>query len=94
MKRLLLSLVLLVGCSRRHPATDGECAALVDRMIAIELRQAGFRDPVLEKARADELRPLLAPELAACKRLALSPSTVACAQKAASARALAHDCLR
>jgi hypothetical protein len=94
MMRVLLSLVLLCGCSRRHPASDAECVALVDRMIAIELRQSGFRDPVLEKARADELRPQLVPELAACKRLALSPSTVACAQKATSARALAHDCLR
>jgi hypothetical protein len=90
----VLALLLLGGCTRRHPATDSECAALVDRMAAIELRQAGFRDPVLEKARADELRPLLAPELAACKRLALSPSTITCAQKATSARALAHDCLR
>lgn len=94
MKRVGFLFVLLWGCSRRHPATDRECAALVDRMIAIELRQAGFRDPVLEKARADELRPRLAPELVACRRLAFSPSTVACAQRAASLRALAHDCLR
>jgi hypothetical protein len=90
----LLALLLVGGCTRRHPATEADCAALVDRMVAIELRQAGFRDPVLEKARADELRPLLAPELAACRRLSLSPKALACAQKAASVRALAHDCLR
>lgn len=94
MKAALLALALVGGCSRRHPASDAQCAALVDRMIAIELRQAGFRDLVLERARADELRPLLASELAACKRLALSPGTLACAQQAASTRALAHDCLR
>jgi hypothetical protein len=94
MRRLLVLLVLLCACSRRRPATDGECAALVDCLVALELRQAGFRDPVLEKARADELRPLLAPERALCRRLTLSPSTLACARKASSARRLAHDCLR
>lgn len=93
MKRLLL-LLLASGCQQRHPATDEECKAVLDRLVALELRQAGFRDPVLEKARADELRPLLAPELAACRRLTFTPSTLPCARKAASARALAHDCLR
>jgi hypothetical protein len=94
MKRALLVLPLLFACSSRHPATEAECNALLDQLVALQLRQAGFRDQVLEKARADELRPLLAPELAGCRRLKLSNATVACARQAASVRDLAHDCLR
>ncbi len=94
MRRVLLVLPLLLACSRRHPATATECAALLDQLVALQLRQAGFRDQILEKARADELRPLLAPELAGCRRLRLTDATVACAHKAATVRDLAHDCLR
>ena len=94
MKRALIVALLLCGCSSRHQASEDECAAIIDQLVALQLRQTGFRDPVLEKARADELRPLLAPELAACRRLKFNESTVTCARKATSARDLAHDCLR
>lgn len=94
MKHALLLLPLLFACSGRHPATETECAALLDQVVALQLRQAGFRDQVLERARADELRPLLAPELAGCRRLQLAETTVACARKATTVRDLAHDCLR
>ncbi len=94
MKRVLLILPLLFACSRRHPASETECTAVLDQLVALHLRQAGFRDQVLEKARAHELRPLLAPDLAACRRLRFTDATVPCARKAATVRDLAHDCLR
>ena len=95
MKLALLCLLLgLAGCGRRHVATQAECEAIVDRLVAMQIRQAGFRDPVLERKRADELRPRLAAQLAACRRLSLPDSVLTCARDATSPRALAHECLR
>jgi hypothetical protein len=95
MKRTLLCLVLgLAACGRRHVATQAECETIVDRLVAMHLRQSGFRDPVLEQKRADEIRPQLAAQLAACRQLNLPDSVLACARNATSPRALAHECLR
>jgi hypothetical protein len=95
MKRALLCLLLgLPGCGRHHVATQAECEAIVDQLVAMHLRQSGFRDPVLEQKRADELRPQLAAQLAACRRLSLPDSVLTCARNATSPRELAHGCLR
>ncbi len=89
-----VALVLASACAPHHPATSAECAQLVDQIVALELRQAGFRDPLLEKLRAGELRQALGPQLEACRRLTLADGALDCAHRAGSAQALAHQCLR
>ena len=92
---LLLALVILgaSACSR-HRASEAECNELVDRLVALELRQAGFRDHVLEKARGAELRKRLAANTSQCRNLELSPGVLVCAQRARTTEELAHKCLR
>lgn len=94
MKRLLL-LALLLGsaCAPRHPAAEAECEELADLIVALELRGAGFGDAVLERARADQLRGALQPQLASCRRLRLTSGALECARRASSTQVLAHQCL-
>jgi hypothetical protein len=91
---LLVALVLGCSCVSRRPATPRECVELVNQIVALELRQAGFRDALLEKLRANELRKELGPELSSCRRLMLTNDVLDCAHGATSSQALAHRCLQ
>jgi hypothetical protein len=70
--RLLTALVSCCSCSSPHLATERECVEIVNQIVALELRQAGFRDALLEKLRANELHKALGPELSSCRRLTLT----------------------
>lgn len=93
--RFLAAIALLVlgACTPTQTATEVECAALVDRLVVLELRREGFRDPVLEARRVAELRPALAPRLEACRKLALPKGALECAARAQTPPALA-ECLQ
>ncbi len=90
---LLLILLMVVGCGA-HPASEAECAAILDRIVDLELREGGFHDAVLIARRQTELRGKLAGELKDCVGRRLPKHAMECVRRADSAEAISHRCLR
>jgi len=86
-------LLAATGC-RGRPATASDCSALFDRIFALEFREAGFRDPVLEQRKHDELAKRFAPDIQSCVGARLASGALDCAARAPSAEELTHRCLR
>jgi len=95
--RLLAAALALTGaasaCGAKR-ASEGDCAKILDRIVEIELRERGFRDPALVERKKTSLRRLLAPELQECVGKRLHPSAILCIAQTASSEELSHDCLR
>jgi hypothetical protein len=81
------------GC-KREPATAADCRALLDRIVAIELAEQGFRDPALTQRKQDSFARSLADELARCEGLSMPPGARACVAQAGSSETISHTCLR
>ena len=90
---ILLATLALTGC-RSRPATASDCAALFERVFVLEFKEAGFRDPVLQQRKHDELTRRFAPELQACVGARLRSGALDCAARAQSVEELSHRCLR
>lgn len=90
---LLLTLTLAAGCAPRR-ATLEECGELLDRMVALELEELGYRDPALVALRQRELRARLAEQQRQCVGRRLAPKALECARAARSTEALSHQCLK
>ena len=90
--RIALILLALAGC--RRAATDADCAEMLDRIVALELRERDFHDPVLEERKQRELRATLAPELAKCRGRRMRASTLPCVRAAKTTEEITHSCLR
>ena len=90
---LLLLLTAGLGC-RRERATLAQCQEILDRIVQLEMREAGFRDPVLLQQRREELRKLLAPELKECEGKRMRSDALACVRAARSTAEISHRCLR
>jgi len=90
---LVASLFVASGC-QRHPASTAECRAIFDSIFALEFREVGFRDPVLERRKHDELAAKLAPDLQGCRGALLRSGAVECAARAQSSSEVSHRCLR
>lgn len=91
-------LVVLAGlwlAARRTPrATTADCQALLDAIVALELREQGYDDPVLRRRRQAQLSKTLAGSLDACVGRRLPPNALECAGHARSSEELSHRCLR
>jgi hypothetical protein len=90
---LLLMLTLAAGCAPRR-ATLEECGELLDRVVALELEELGYRDPALVARRQRELRSRLAEDQRQCVGRRLVPRALECARAARSAEELSHRCLK
>ena len=93
MKKLILAFLLLGAC-RGEPATDEHCAAILDRVVELELGEQGYRDPVLTLRSQQELRVTLSREVARCKGLRLPKGAMDCIRRATSSEEISHRCLR
>ena len=96
-RRLLtiaLAAAILVACQGSRRATEADCAALLDRLVELELQERGFRDPALVARWRTEARAKFAPDLAACRGRRLPSSAFVCAGRATTTMQVAHDCLR
>ncbi|HVX97580.1 MAG TPA: hypothetical protein VHK47_21890 [Polyangia bacterium] len=100
MRRLLLRpswlLVVLVlatggGC-RRHAATTDDCAAVLDRLVELELEESGYRDPVVRARWAGEVRRKFASDLERCPGLRVRNDLQACLRAARTSEAIVHGC--
>lgn len=90
---LLLMGLALSACSAA-PATEAECAQILDRIVELELRESGYNDAVLIARRQAELREKLALELKGCVGRRLPKRALECVRRADSAEAISHRCLR
>jgi hypothetical protein len=88
-----LGLLAASGCARR-PATADDCAAIFDRIFALEFKESGFRDPALAQRKHDQFARLLAPYLDECRGARLAAGAIDCLAKAQTVEELSHDCLR
>ena len=88
----LASLVLLGGC-HRHAATAADCRAILDRLVELELKEQGYRDPALVPRWKDELARRFEDDLVRCRTLRVSDSLTACLQAAQNAEEIAHRCV-
>lgn len=92
---LTAALATLLGCGcEREPATAADCRALLDRIVALELAEQGFRDPVLTRRKQDSFARSLADELGRCEGLTLPPGARDCVARAGSSEQISHTCLR
>lgn len=74
-------------------ASIHDCEAILARIIVLELREQGYRDPALAARRAAELRTQFATDLARCVGRPLPASALECVKKAGSSEAISHHCL-
>jgi hypothetical protein len=86
--------LLGLGSCAREPASAADCRALLDRIVALELAEQGFRDPVLTRRKQDSFARSLADELTRCEGLTLPPGARDCVAAAGSAEQISHTCLR
>jgi len=91
---LWIACVLLAGGCRGGSASPEDCEVIFNRMMALEMHELGFRDPVLLKKRTAALSVKLRAELDQCPRRPLPTGALACVATAASIEELSHKCLR
>ncbi|MEZ4287209.1 MAG: hypothetical protein R3A47_03490 [Polyangiales bacterium] len=90
---LVLSSLTLFGCSDstlRATATD--CRILFDRLVELELREAGFNDPALTKIRQSEFASRFREHIDSCVGRPISRTALDCARTAKTSEALSHEC--
>jgi hypothetical protein len=60
----------------------------------MQLRERGFRDPVLLERRRQELRRVLEADVRECQGKPISSGALACVQNAPNPEQIIHHCLR
>lgn len=90
----LVALVALLFTCGSERATAEDCAAILDRIVALELAEQGYRDPELTRRKQHEFARRLAAELHRCEGLSLPRGARQCISRAASTEEISHDCLR
>ncbi len=90
---LVLAISAVVVCKRQR-ATLADCQEILDRLVELELRERGFRDPVLLERRRQELRRVLEPDLRECQGKPISSGALACVRAAPNPEQISHRCLR
>lgn len=88
-----LGLTAAPGC-QGGSATAEQCAVILDRIVELELREQGYRDPALTERKRAEFRRLFADELGRCEGRRLPAGAMACIEAAVSAEQVSHVCLR
>jgi hypothetical protein len=90
---IALAVVATAGCGNGR-ATPRACLEIFDRIVELELREQGFRDPALLARKREQLRLAFAPDLERCNRRPLPSHALRCVRKAASTEEISHGCLR
>lgn len=90
---LLLALTSAPAC-RSEPASAQDCREILDRIVALELHEQGYRDPALTRSKQETFARRFAAELAACEGVPLPSGARACLAHATSAEQISHGCLR
>lgn len=96
-RRLLITFVAIAvfgstGCGR-HKATTGDCRAVLDRIIELELSESGYRDAVLRARWKSDLGRRFAPDLQRCQGLTVKNDLRRCLGEARTPDEVIHHCL-
>lgn len=92
--RLTLAALLYGAGCRGEPASAADCRAILDRIVALELAEQGYRDPALARRKQQGFAHSLAAELTRCEGLPLPPGARDCVARATSSEQISHECLR
>jgi hypothetical protein len=90
---VVLALLGIAGCGNGR-ATPQACDEIFDRIVELELRELGFRDPALLTRKRAQLRRVLAPEIERCHGRPLPEDALRCLRGATSTEQVSHGCLR
>lgn len=93
MRSLWILLLILNSCGDGRPATAADCRVIFGRIVEVELRELGYRDPALSVRRARELSAPLAEQLRACEGRQISNAMLQCVNSAKTTEEISHTCL-
>ncbi|MBK9753693.1 MAG: hypothetical protein IPO88_09340 [Nannocystis sp.] len=93
MRRLLAPLLLFAAC-RGEPATAADCREILDRIVALELAEQGYRDPALTQRKQEAFAQRYAAEMTRCEGVRLPAGARECVARAGSSEQISHECLR
>lgn len=91
---LLLAAVATLPACHAQRASEEQCRLIFDRLVVLELEEAGFVDPALAQRRQAELSARYGHEIASCVGRRIPAGALACAMAAKDAEAISHNCLR
>lgn len=83
----------LSGC-HRHDATVADCRAILDRLVELELKEQGFRDPALVPRWQEDLARQLGDNLARCRSVRVGDDLDSCLRAAQNPEEIAHRCVK
>ena len=86
-------MVLALTSCHRHTASTADCAAVLDRLVELELNESGYRDPVLGARWQKDLERRFGPDLARCRGLTVRNELGKCLTAAHSSEEITHRCL-
>ena len=89
----LVSVALLAGC-HRHVATAGDCRVILDRLVEMELKESGYRDPSLVPRWQEELARRFDDDLRHCQTIQVGDDLMACVRAARNPEDIAHQCVK
>lgn len=90
----LLSVSAIVGGCHRHVASAGDCRAVLDRLVELELAESGYRDPSLAPRWQSELARRFEADLRRCQTLRVRDDLSSCLRRAQNPEEIAHRCLK
>jgi hypothetical protein len=80
-----------LGCGR-HRATHADCAAVLDRLVELELTESGYRDPIVRARWQADLQSRFSTDLGRCRGLMVRDDLARCLSTARNAEDIAHGC--
>jgi hypothetical protein len=89
----LAGLATLGGC-HRHTARAADCRAILDRLVALELLEQGFRDPALLPRWQEELARRFDDDLHRCRAIRVGDDLQVCLRGARNPEEIAHQCVK
>jgi hypothetical protein len=85
---------LTVGGCHRHAASAADCRAILDRLVEMELKEQGFRDPALVPRWQEELARRFDDDLRRCRAVHVGDDLGVCLQGAQNPEEIAHHCVK
>jgi len=90
---LALLLIATTACGRRS-ATREDCREILDRLVALEIAEKGFRDPALAARWTTEAERAHTADLTACEGKRMPRDAMTCVRAAKSSEEIVHQCMR
>jgi hypothetical protein len=93
LRRLLALVLALAAPACGEPASAVDCREILDRIVAVELAEQGYRDPALTRRKQAEFARRYAADLVRCEGLRMPSHARTCLAAAGSSEQISHTCL-